>query len=246
MNTTVAKSTDTRSIDKSSDRVRDMFAQIAGKYDLMNHLLSANIDRRWRRATVRQVAPAGKEPILDLCTGTGDLAFEYWRATDGQVPIVGADFCREMLQIARKKQIRSGAREITFVEASAMSLPFDDNYFQVVSIAFGLRNIEDTGRGLREIVRVCRPGGRVAVLEFSKPATQPLRGIYNFYFQNVLPRVGQWMARNDNAAYEYLPSSVGEFPSGPLLAERLQAAGLHHVDFIPMTFGIATLYTGVK
>ena len=127
-----------------------------------------------------------------------------------------------------------------------MDLPFKNDHFQIVSVAFGLRNIEDTDHGLKEIIRVCRPGGRVAVLEFSQPAYQPLKAIYNSYFRHVLPRIGQWMARNDKSAYEYLPSSVREFPCGQELADRMQAAGLQQVQFVPMTFGIATLYTGVK
>ncbi len=245
MNSTAVTSTH-RTIDKSSDRVRDMFAQIAGRYDLLNHLLSLNVDRYWRRVTVRRVPALGTEPILDLCTGTGDLAFEYWKSTRGAVPIVGADFCHEMLQVARQKQSRRQIDEITFVEASAMELPFADDHFQIVSVAFGLRNIEDTDHGLKEIIRVCKPGGRVAVLEFSKPHRQPFQGIYNIYFRHVLPRIGQSMARNSKSAYEYLPSSVAEFPCGQELANRMQAAGLRNVEFVPMTFGIATLYTGMK
>ena len=235
-----------RRVDKSGDRVRDMFAQIAGKYDLMNHLLSLNVDRLWRAATVRRVPAQGSWPILDLCTGTGDLAFAYGKATRGNVPIVGADFCPEMLQIARQKQAQRCVQNMEFIEANAMHLPFEDDHFQIVSVAFGLRNIEDTNRGLAEIVRVCRPGGRVAVLEFSQPLRQPLKGLYSFYFRQILPRVGQWLARNDQSAYEYLPSSVGQFPCGPELVRHMEAVGLRDVDFVPMTFGIATLYTGVK
>ncbi len=246
MNTTTWTPSTTPQIDKSSDRVRDMFAQIAGKYDLLNHLLSLNVDRYWRRATVRRVPVVGSDPILDLCTGTGDLAFEYGKSNPDSAPIVGADFCHEMLQVARQKQARRNSAGITFVAASAMDLPFKNDHFQIVSVAFGLRNIEDTDHGLKEIIRVCRPGGRVAVLEFSQPAYQPLKAIYNSYFRHVLPRIGQWMARNDKSAYEYLPSSVREFPCGQELADRMQAAGLHQVQFVPMTFGIATLYTGVK
>jgi demethylmenaquinone methyltransferase/2-methoxy-6-polyprenyl-1,4-benzoquinol methylase len=236
----------TPQIDKSSDRVRDMFAQIAGKYDLLNHLLSLNIDRHWRRAVVRHVPPEGSAPILDLCTGTGDLAFEYAKSHRGSAPIVGADFCHEMLQIAQRKQARQQTTGISFLAANAMDLPLKSDHFQIVSVAFGLRNIEETDRGLREIIRVCQPGGRVAILEFSSPRRQPLKAIYGFYFQKVLPRIGQWIARNDKDAYEYLPSSVGRFPCGEELAERMQAAGLRQVEFKPLTFGIVTLYTGVK
>ena len=224
-----------------------MFGQIAGKYDRMNHLLSMNVDRYWRWKTVRIVPAIGTAPILDVCTGTGDLAFAYRKATQGKVPIVGADFCPEMLQIAEhKKRAAQIDGQLDFVEASAMELPYPDNRFQIVCVAFGLRNVESTDQGLREMVRVCRPGGRVAVLEFSQPARQPIKALYGLYFRHLLPRIGQLLARNEQAAYAYLPSSVGEFPSGQALAERMNQAGLHDTKFCPLTCGIATLYCGTK
>ncbi len=235
----------TRPVDKSSDRVRDMFAQIAGKYDLMNHLLSLNIDTYWRSATVKRIPVEGTTPILDLCTGTGDLAFEFRRKWPN-VPIIGADFCNEMLDVARQKQTKRSVTGIDFVEASAMQLPFEDEKFQVVSVAFGIRNVEETEQGLSEIYRVCQPGGRVAILEFSRPNVWPLSSIYNFYFRHVLPRVGQMMAKNDKSAYEYLPSSVSQFPSGQAFADLMTAAGLRDIQMFPMTLGVATLYMGVK
>ena len=235
----------THPVDKSSDRVRDMFAQIASKYDLMNHLLSLNIDTYWRSATVKKVPVTGSEPILDLCTGTGDLAFTF-RKRHPSIPIIGADFCNEMLDVARQKQQKRNVDGIEFVEASAMELPFEDNRFQVVSVAFGIRNVEKTEQGLSEITRVCQPGGRVAILEFSRPYVWPLSSIYNFYFRHVLPRVGQMMAKNDKSAYEYLPSSVSQFPSGQGFADLLAGAGLKDIQMFPMTLGVATLYMGVK
>lgn len=242
---TAGTATELRPVDKSGGRVRDMFAQIAGKYDLMNHLLSMNMDRYWRWMTVRQVPPDGDAPILDLCTGTGDLAFAY-RSANADVPIVAADFCAEMLEVARKKQARRKIVGMEFVEADAMTLPFESNSFQIVSAAFGLRNIENTDQGLREMVRACRPGGRVAILEFSQPTLQPFKGLYSLYFRHVLPRMGQWMARNDSSAYEYLPSSVSQFPCGETLADRLRDHGMSNVGLRPMTLGIATLYWGTK
>jgi demethylmenaquinone methyltransferase/2-methoxy-6-polyprenyl-1,4-benzoquinol methylase len=224
-----------------------MFGRIADRYDRMNHLLSLNVDRYWRWKTVRCCAPRGTTPILDLCTGTGDLALAYWRAGQGRVPVLGADFCPEMLDLARRKQRAAGiTHNLTFIEADAMRLPLEDNHFQIVAVAFGLRNIEDTDQGLAEMVRICEPGGRVVVLEFSMPARQPLKGVYGWYFRSLLPRVGQWLARNDESAYEYLPSSVGEFPSGLALAERLRTVGLRDVRFLPLTMGIAALYVGQK
>lgn len=234
-------------IDKSNARVRRMFGEIAPKYDRMNHLLSLNVDRYWRWRTVRLVRPIAGEPILDLCTGTGDLAFAFYKRTRGKSPIVAADFCPEMLAVGEAKKQKSGVNgQLTFVEADAQALPFDDESFHVISVAFGLRNIADTDQGLREMARVCRPGGKVAVLEFTLPRRQPIKGLYGWYFRHVLPRVGQWFARNDTQAYNYLPESVGEFPSYEALAERMKAAGLAEVRFYPLTLGVATLYIGVK
>ena len=235
-------------VDKTGQRVRRMFGQIAPKYDFMNHFLSMNIDRYWRWRTTRIVRPEGEQPILDLCTGTGDLAFAFHRRSGGETPIVAADFCPEMLEIGRRKQEKAGIDEemIHFTEADAQDLPFETDRFQIVSVAFGLRNVSDTDLGLREMVRVCRPGGRVAVLEFSSPRWQPFKAFYRWYSTAVLPRVGQWFARNQEDAYNYLPQSIREFPDGEALAERMRSAGLQEVAYYPMTLGIATLYVGRK
>jgi demethylmenaquinone methyltransferase / 2-methoxy-6-polyprenyl-1,4-benzoquinol methylase len=234
-------------VDKSEARVRQMFGEIAGRYDLLNHLLSMNVDRYWRWRTVRAVPPMGNAPILDVCTGTGDLALAYWKATGGRAPVVAADFCHPMLVLGREKSLRRHvAGRVSFVEADAQRLPFPDDSFQIVSVAFGLRNVADTDQGLREMTRVCRPGGQVAVLEFSLPRRRPLRGMYRWYFRHVLPKIGQALSRNCSSAYAYLPASVGEFPSGEALAERMRAVGLREVNFTPLTFGVATLYIGTK
>jgi demethylmenaquinone methyltransferase/2-methoxy-6-polyprenyl-1,4-benzoquinol methylase len=223
-----------------------MFAEIASRYDFMNHALSLGTDVYWRWRTVRKVAPSGHAPILDLCTGTGDLALAYRRAAANGTPVVGADFCHPMLVIGHDKAGRAKADGITFVEADAQRLPFPDDQFQIVCVAFGLRNVTDTDRGLGEMARVCRSGGRVAVLEFSQPGFRPFRAVYNWYFNNVLPKIGQWLSRSPHDAYTYLPTSVGEFPCGEALCERMRAAGLHDVTYRPLTFGIATLYVGTK
>ena len=235
-------------VDKSTARVRDMFASIAPRYDLMNHILSLGIDLWWRRRTVKLVpAETDGGPILDVCTGTGDLALAYWRKNRPNVTIVGADYCRPMLSIASEKCRREKADDaITLVEADAQHLPFADNAFQIVCVAFGLRNVSDTDRGLQEMTRVCKPGGRVAVLEFSSPTLWPLGPLYRWYFFNVLPRLGQALARNDKSAYNYLPESVSQFPHGEALAERMRAIGLERVVYTPFTLGIATLYVGHK
>lgn len=241
-------STTAPAVDKSSSRVRRMFGEIAPRYDLLNHLLSMNVDRYWRWRTVRKLRPTSDGgPVLDVCTGTGDLAIAFDKAARGQVSIVAADFCHQMLTIGDEKSRRRGSGErIDFVEGDTEQLPLPDNEFQVVSVAFGLRNVSDTDRGLAEMVRTCKPGGRVAVLEFTTPRRQPMKALYGWYFRNVLPRIGQVLMRNNSAAYEYLPESVGEFLQYEQLAERMQSAGLTGVRFYPMTFGIATLYVGEK
>jgi len=232
-------------VDKSNDRVRTMFSEIAPNYDRMNHLLSMNTDRYWRWRTVRKCAPNRTDPILDVCTGTGDLAFSFHSYTGGEVEVVGSDFCYPMLAVGVEKGKKT-ERSVRFVEADSQALPFKDNYFQVVSVAFGLRNVADTDLGLREMTRVCKPGGKIAILEFSNPRYQPIKGLYGWYFKNVLPKVGQMLARNDSSAYKYLPESVGEFPCYEKLTERMLAAGMSSAKFYPLTFGIATLYIGIK
>ena len=233
-------------VDKSSEKIQRMFGEIAPRYDLLNRLLSMGIDRRWRRRTTRLVPP-GDGPVLDVCTGTGDLALAYWRAGGRKVRVVGTDFAYPMLAIAKSKAAKADAEaHVSFLEADTLDLPFPDECFRVVTVAFGLRNVCDTDRGLREMARVCRAGGRVAVLEFSTPAVWPIQQVYLSYFRHVLPRIGQAVARNEQSAYNYLPESVGEFPQGEVLAGRMMEAGLHEVRFHPFTFGIATLYVGKK
>lgn len=236
-------------LDKREARIRRMFGQIAPWYDILNHALSLNIDRRWRAKTTRLVPPGPAEdgPILDLCTGTGDLALAYDRAAVGTVPIVGADFCHEMLLRAVRKAADAGAGgRIRFVEADAQALPFPGDTFQLVVVAFGLRNVTHTDRGLAEMVRVLRPGGRVGILEFSRPRNRLFGRLYSFYFRKVLPRVGQLLSRSRENAYRYLPESVLKFPDYEALVERMRAHGLTDVRYEPLTFGIATLYVGIK
>jgi demethylmenaquinone methyltransferase / 2-methoxy-6-polyprenyl-1,4-benzoquinol methylase len=237
-------------LDKREARIRSMFGAIAPSYDLLNHLLSLNVDRYWRWRTTRLVPPVGDAPILDVCTGTGDLALAYDRAARHRVPVVGTDFCREMLvpavDKARRARRGGGGGNVTFLEADTQRLPFADGRFQITCVAFGLRNVTDTDRGLREMVRVTRPGGRVAILEFSKPRHWLLGRLYRLYFRRVLPLVGQMVSRSRDRAYHYLPASVNEFPDGEAFAERLRRHGLTDVRWHPLTFGIATLYVGRK
>jgi demethylmenaquinone methyltransferase/2-methoxy-6-polyprenyl-1,4-benzoquinol methylase len=234
-------------VDKSDRRVRAMFASIAGKYDFLNHLLSLNIDRRWRRFTTRVVPPQPGIPVLDCCTGTADLALAYHRAGHGRSKVVGTDFCRAMLQIGKTKVARAGAAgELALVEGDAQRLPLPDDTFGVVTVAFGLRNVRDTVRAIDEMVRVARPGGKVAILEFSRPRGRLLGRVYLAFFRHVLPRVGQALAPNDAGAYHYLPTSVLQFPDGQAMLGLLAARGLTGLELHPLTGGIATLYVGVK
>ncbi|MFO0810831.1 MAG: bifunctional demethylmenaquinone methyltransferase/2-methoxy-6-polyprenyl-1,4-benzoquinol methylase UbiE [Gemmataceae bacterium] len=234
-------------LDKREEKIRRMFGAIAPRYDLLNHLLSLNVDRYWRSRTTRLVPPIGTDPILDLCTGTGDLAFAYDRAAKGQVEVIGADFCRPMLERAVVKASQRGvADRVRFAEADAQALPFPNDSFQIVCVAFGLRNVTDTDRGLAEMVRVAKPGGRVAILEFSKPRDPVFGPLYRFYFRHILPRVGQLCSRSPDQAYSYLPASVLEFPDYEALTAKMETHGLRDAHFHPLTFGIATLYVGTK
>src|SRR5262249_17668095 len=220
---------------------------IAPWYDTLNHLLSLNIDRSWRKRVTKLAPPRGDAPILDVCTGTGDLALAYDRVSGGKVPIVGVDFCPELLVRAKEKtRKRKADSRISFIEADAQHLPLPDNHFQIVCVAFGLRNITDTDQGIREMVRVAQPGGRVAILEFSRPRHWLIRRPYLFFFRKILPAVGQFLSRSPDSAYRYLPESVMQFPDNEELAERLRQHGLADVRFFPFTGGIATLYVGMK
>lgn len=224
-----------------------MFTSIAGKYDLMNHLLSLNIDKLWRRFTTRTVPPEPGVPILDCCTGTADLALAYDRASRGQSPVVGSDFCREMLRIGNQKVRKAGAEgRIALIEGDTLRLPLPSDTFGVVTVAFGLRNVNDTAGGLDEMIRVARPGGKVAILEFSRPRGPVLGRIYMGFFRHILPRVGQAIAPNQYDAYDYLPTSVLQFPDGQAMLDLMAERGLTELRQYPLTFGIATLYVGVK
>lgn len=234
-------------LDKRESRIRRMFGHIAPSYDFLNHLLSLNIDHYWRWRTTQLVPPQGEAPILDMCTGTGDLALAYDRAAGGNLQIVGADFCPEMLILAKEKARRKQVdQRIRFVEADAQFLPFASDLFQITTVAFGLRNVTNTELGLKEMIRVTQPGGWVAILEFSQPRGWLFGRMYRFYFRRILPLIGQLISRSKDNAYRYLPESVLEFPDGEALAERLRGHGLLEVKWYPFTFGIATLYVGKK
>ncbi len=237
-------------VDKSGERVQQMFGEIADRYDFMNHFLSGGTDYLWRNYTIRVAKPEGNAPILDVCTGTGDLALAYWNAGKKKIPVFGTDFTPQMLAHADLKYEKLKSSEddapVVFQQADTMELPFEENRFQIVSVAFGLRNVAQTLIGLEEMKRVCLPGGRLVILEFSMPANPVIRAGYGWYFRNVLPRLGQMLARNNQSAYNYLPDSVAEFPYGKKMVELLESIGLEKVECRPLTFGIASLYIARK
>jgi demethylmenaquinone methyltransferase / 2-methoxy-6-polyprenyl-1,4-benzoquinol methylase len=221
-------------------RVREMFGVIAKRYDLLNHVLSGNVDKRWRRIVatrVRERLSSSNPRILDVACGTGDLSLTLFEITGAGV--VGTDFCRPMLDIAAGKM--SG--RIRFIEGDALDLPFRDGTFDVVTIAFGLRNLANVESGLAELSRVLKPGGWVAVLEFSRPANAILRPVFNLYFRRVLPWIGGVVSGSRNA-YVYLPASVQKFPDQSQLSLLMKEAGFDQVQYENLTGGIAALHMG--
>lgn len=216
-----------------------MFARIAGRYDLLNGVLSLGIDRSWRRRTVRAAGPVRGEAVLDVCCGTGDLSRDFARAG---ARVAGVDFTPQMLAFAAPKLARA-AQPWLFLQGDALRLPVRDASVAVASVAFGLRNLADPDQGLRELARVVRPGGRVLVLEFTTPRGRLLGGLYRWYFTRVLPRIGGWVS-GDPDAYRYLPATVlaWERPEG--LAERMRRAGLEQCRFDTLSGGIACLHSG--
>lgn len=221
-----------------------MFSGIAPRYDLLNHLLSAGIDRRWRKLVARrlEIAVGRGARVLDVACGTGDLSLAL--AESCGAVVVGLDFCRPMLDIARRKSLGTG-RAMPFVEGDALSLPFSDGKFDAATIAFGLRNLASVEGGLKELWRVTRPGGSVFVLEFSQPVVPGFRGLFNFYFTRVLPRVGG-LVSGSRGAYEYLPDSVTRFPDQERLAGMMRSVGFERVEYKNLTGGIAALHTGTR
>lgn len=227
---------------KDAARIRAMFGRVARRYDLLNHLLSASLDRVWRRRLVRSLALAPGTRALDLCCGTGDQA-QALRAPG--VEIVAADFCLPMLALARPKFAAGKTPAPDPVQADALALPFPDAGFDAATVSFGLRNVADLDAALAELARVLRTGGELAVLEFAIPSWQPLRGLYLFYFQKLLPMIGRLVSKDDSA-YSYLPSSVLAFPQRREFTARLAAAGFEPATFESLSGGILCLYRGRK
>jgi demethylmenaquinone methyltransferase/2-methoxy-6-polyprenyl-1,4-benzoquinol methylase len=225
-------------------QVARMFDSISGKYDFLNHFLSLGIDIRWRRKAIALLKDLQPKTILDVATGTGDFAVEALRLSPSK--IIGVDISEGMLEVGRQKmksrqldgiiELRSGDSE---------KLPFEDNFFDAVIVAFGVRNFEDLERGLAEMLRVVKPGGRVVVLEFSRPTKFPMKQLYSAYFTAILPLIGRWVSR-DQAAYSYLPESVQAFPDGPDFIRILSDVGYKNPQCKLLTFGISSLYWGSK
>ncbi len=226
------------------EQVRTMFNDIAPKYDLLNHVLSMGIDILWRKKVRRLLATIQPKRILDIATGTGDLAIELAKLKPEE--IIGADIAVDMLKIGENKVKAKKLDSIIKMEpGDSENLRFEDNYFDAVTVAFGVRNYENLLKGLTEMNRVMRPGGLVAILEFSKPHGFPFRNIYNFYFKNILPGVGRMVSKNDEA-YTYLPDSVQKFPENKDFMEVMKQAGYSNINQQRLTFGIATLYSATK
>ena len=236
----------------ASQKVRQMFTEIAPRYDLLNHLLSLQLDRLWRARAAKLLRPVflnRETQVLDLCCGTGDLAIVLngrYRAH-----VTGVDFAHSMLVRARKKSARlhsktlAQLRPIRYIEADALRLPFADSTFEVVTTAFGFRNLANYEAGLREIHRVLKPGGTIAILEFAEPPEGVLGDLYRWYFCNVLPKIGGLIS-GDQAAYKYLPKSVARFFRPPELAALLTAIGYQSVDYRVWTFGTVALHTALR
>lgn len=225
-------------------QVEEMFDNISSKYDFLNHLLSANIDKIWRKKAIKKLQQSNPLSIIDIATGTGDFAVAATKIPGSK--IVGIDISEGMLEVGRKKiQKKNLSERIEFLKADSENLPFADNTFDAAVVGFGVRNFENLEKGLAEINRVLKPEGMFIVLEFSKPVKSPFREFYNFYFTKILPFLGRIVSK-DNRAYTYLPESVNEFPDGEDFIQILHNVGFAAAKAFPQTFGIATIYQSVK
>lgn len=223
------------------ERIRSMFASISSRYDRANTVLSGGVHHLWRRRTVRWSGAKAGDRVLDCATGTGDLAVAFRKIVGERGEVIGTDFVPEMLELARAK-----APGIAFEVADVTQLPFADATFDISSISFGIRNVNDPRKGIAELARVVKPGGRVMVLEFGQPRGRAFRILYDLYRKRVLPRVGG-IVTGEKDAYEYLERSAGRFPSGDDFVQLMRESGrFRSIEFVPLTFGIAYLYKGVR
>jgi demethylmenaquinone methyltransferase/2-methoxy-6-polyprenyl-1,4-benzoquinol methylase len=225
--------------------IESMFDSIAWRYDFLNHFLSFNFDRLWRRRAVKIISESYKSPsIIDVATGTGDLAIAAMKLNPSRIS--GIDISRKMLEIGREKvKQKNFPGKIELIPGNSENIPFDDNTFDVAMVGFGVRNFSNPLKGLSEMTRVVRRGGMIIVLEFSKPSGFPFKPVYNFYFRNILPLFGRLFSK-DKAAYSYLPDSVMKFPDNEEFLKLLVQAGLSETHQIKLTGGVASIYTGIK
>ena len=225
-------------------QVAEMFNKISHKYDFLNHFLSLGIDRKWRRKGIKLLAIEKPKYILDIATGTGDLAIESMRLNPDKV--IGVDISEGMLKVGNKKiQNKKLDDIITLMVGDSENLQFEDNNFDAVTVAFGVRNFENLNKGLEEMKRVIKPGGKAMIIEFSQPQGFPFKQLYNFYFRAILPNIGRYFS-GDSAAYRYLPESVREFPSGKDFLNILKEIGFKNCKCIPLTLGISSIYLAEK
>jgi len=233
-----------RGDEEFAGQVNSMFDRISGVYDRMNRVMTAGLDRTWRtRATERSRLQTG-QTALDLCCGTGDLALELAAKVGPEGNVTGADFSQPMLDLADRKPTPTGSVPVRFEWADALDLPYDDDSFDAVTIAFGARNLADLDRGLAEMYRVLNPGGSLVILEITQPYRQPLKGFFGLWFDRIVPLLGRFAG--DSAAYAYLPESVRSFPDAGKLAARMDQSGFRHVRWTLMAGGIIALHSAVK
>jgi len=233
-------------ISKSPHKIAGMFDAIAARYDFLNHVLSAGIDRRWRARAIRALRFTGRERLLDLCTGTGDIAIAAMSARPGAARAVGVDFAGAMLRVGREKLRRARLDgRVALVRGDAMHVPVADRSVDAVTVAFGIRNVADVPAAAREMHRVLAPAGRLAILEFAMPTARGLAGFYRWYVSNVLPQIGRALSRHATA-YEYLPASIDAFATPAEMMTILRQAGFSDVRADPMMLGAVILYTGTR
>lgn len=225
--------------------VREMFGRVAPRYDLLNGVLSLQLHHYWRRSVVRMLRLAPDSRVLDLCTGTGDLAIELARMLGPAGEVVALDFCEPMLRMGREKARRRGLNHTVWLHADALQLPLAPDQFDAATMAFGLRNLIDKPAAFREIYRVLKPGGKVAILELTRPQRAPIRWLYDLYALQILPRIGKRLSHADDA-YIYLPMSIQHYEDRATIAEYMQQAGFTQVCYRDLTFGVVCVHIGVK
>ena len=226
------------------EQVARMFDNISHRYDFLNHLLSMGIDKGWRKKAIKMLMPLKPKALLDVATGTGDFAIQALKLAPEH--ITGIDISEGMLAVGKRKIAdRNLTDKITLQFGDSENIPFGENKFDAVTVAFGVRNFENLEKGLAEIFRVIKPGGMIVVLEFSRPKAFPFRQVYNFYFKFILPKIGR-LVSSDKAAYTYLPASVEAFPDGQDFLQRLEKVGFKNTKCRTLTFGISSIYSGSK